>query len=82
MRDLFPSCVARAEGRYTAYFTGDVKKKEKKYSEGKCIHCSDFFSLFFLNILCWHWWYQQGSRLFNYVSFLKSHVELVVRSEF
>ena len=30
MRDLFPSCVARAEGRYMAYFSGDVKKKEKK----------------------------------------------------
>ena len=30
MRDLFPSCVARAEGRYTAYFSGDVKKKKEK----------------------------------------------------
>ena len=39
------------------------------------------FLYFFLNILCWHRWYQQGSRLFNYVSFAKSHVELVVRSE-
>ena len=30
MRDLFPSYVARAEGRYMAYFSGDVKKKKKK----------------------------------------------------
>ena len=29
MRDLFPSRVARAEGRYTASFSGDVKKKKK-----------------------------------------------------
>ena len=77
MRDLFPSCVARAEGRYTANFSGDIYIK--KILRRK-MHPLFRFLYFFLNILCWHRWYQQGSRLFNYVSFAKSHVELVVRS--
>ena len=81
MRDLFPSYVARAEGRYMAYFSGDVKKK-KKITLKENASTVQISLVFFFNILCWHWWYQQGSRLFNYVSFSKSHVELVVHSEY
>ena len=38
------------------------------------------FPLFF-NTPCWYWWHSQVSRLFNYVSFSKSHFKLVVCSE-
>ena len=40
-----------------------------------------FIFVLFFNTLSWHWWHSQVSRLFNYVSFSKSHLELVVRSE-
>ena len=40
-----------------------------------------FIFLLFFNTPCWHWWHSQVSRLFNYVSFSKSHFKLVVRSE-
>ena len=43
-------------------------------------NASIIFLLFF-NTPCWHWWHSQVSRLFNYVSFSKSHFKLVVRSE-
>ena len=50
----------------------------QKYIDEKCLHCSSFF---FFNTPCWHWWHSQVPRLFNYVSFSKSHFKLVVRSE-
>ena len=49
---------------------------KQKYTEEKCLYCSSFL---FLNTPCWYWWDSQVSRLFNYVSLLKSHFELVVR---
>ena len=49
----------------------------QKYTEEKGLYCSSFFCFF--NAPCWHCWDSQVSRLFNYVSFLKSHFELVVR---
>ena len=38
-----------------------------------------FIFLLFFNTAYWHWWDSQVCRLFNYVSFLKSRFELVVR---
>ena len=40
-----------------------------------------FIFLLFFNTPCWHWWHSQVPRLFNYVSFSKSHFKLVVCSE-
>ena len=40
-----------------------------------------FIFFWFLNTPCWHWWPSKVSRLFNYVSFSKSHFKVVLRSE-
>ena len=53
-----------------------IPQGKQKYTEEKCLYCSSFL---FLNTPCWYWWDSQVSQLFNYVSFLKSHFELVVR---
>ena len=40
-----------------------------------------FIFLLFFNTPCWDWWHSNVSRLFSYVSFSKSHLKLVLRSE-
>ena len=40
-----------------------------------------FIFLLFVNTPYWHWWHSQLSRLFNYISFSKSHFKLVVCNE-
>ena len=39
-----------------------------------------FIFLLFFHTPCWHWWHSQVSRLFNYVSFSKSHFKLAVNA--
>ena len=46
--------------------------RDAKYIEEKCHYCLSFFCFF---TPYWHWWHSQVSRVFNYVSFLKSHFE-------
>ena len=46
----------------------------QKYIEEKCHYCLSIFRFF---TPCWRWWHSLVSRLFNYVSFLKSHFEFV-----
>ena len=93
--DLFPLCVARGRSPRTTHegnkshnhelradkwliFTlARIPQGMQKYIDEKCLYCS----FFFCNTPRWHWWDSQVSRLFNYVSFLKQHFELVVRSE-
>ena len=94
-RVLLPSCVARGRTHEGNKSHNHELKADKRLiftlariPQGmqkmplfslSIVHHS--FVLLFFNTACWHWWHSQVPRLFNYVSFSKSHFKLVVCSE-